>query len=444
MTSNPYLVGNFAPVPDEVTAVDLPIEGALPSDLGGKLLRNGPNPIAANPESYNWFVGDGMVHSIELRDGRATSYRNRWVRTDQACEQLGEQPPPGQPGDVLPGNAANTAVVQHAGRILALYEACLPTEITADLQTVGRYDFGGSLRSSMTAHPKGDPDTGELFFFGNDPFSPPWLRFHVADAAGRLTYSQDITIAGPSMVHDFAVTREHVIFLDLPVVYDMALVGTRPFPARWAPENGARVGVMPRRGGDVRWLDVETCYVFHTLNAYDDGETIVVDVVRHPTMFATDLYGIADNPPTLDRWRIDLAAGKVTEECLDDRSQEFPRIDDRLSGRPHRFGYTTMAPIQPGHISFGGLIKHDVRRGITEVNHLGTGNAAGEPIFVPSSNRAGEDDGWILSVVYDATRDGSDLVVLDGSDFTKPPLARVRLPQRVPFNFHGCWLPDSH
>jgi carotenoid cleavage oxygenase len=446
-TRNRYLIGNFAPVKDELTVTDLPVEGAIPKELNGRLLRNGPNPIAPDPASYHWFTGDGMLHAIELRDGKALSYRNRWVRTDQAVQLLGEEPIPGQPEDVFPvgSSAANTHVVAHAGKIFALVEVCLPTQVRPDLSTVGRYDFGGKLRSSMTAHPKMDPVTGEMLFFGYDPFGPPWLRYHAVNADGDLVRSEDIDIRGPSMVHDFAITERNVVFLDLPVVFDFDLVGKRPFPAEWKPEYGARVGVMPRDGGnaDVRWFDVELCYVFHPLNAYDDNGSVVIDVARHPKMFATDIYGPAEQSPTLDRWTIDLAAGKVIEERLDDRPQEFPRVDDRVVGRRHRYGYASHFGIDDEGIHFGGLVKHDLKAGTTEERNFGRGMHAGEGVFVSASDDAGEDEGWVLSVVYDEARNASDLVVLDATDFAGSPVATVHLPQRVPFGFHGSWVPDG-
>jgi carotenoid cleavage dioxygenase len=444
---NRYLVGNFAPVRDELTETDLPVEGTVPPELSGRLLRIGPNPIAPDPAEYHWFTGDGMIHAVELRDGKAASYRNRWVRTDQASSLLGEDTIPGQPEDVFPAGSsvANTHVVAHAGRIFALVEVCLPTQVRPDLSTVGRYDFGGQLRSSMTAHPKMDPVTGEMLFFGYDPFGPPWLRFHVVDAAGELVRSEDIDIQGPSMVHDFAITERHVVFFDLPVVFDFDLVGKRPFPAAWKPGYGARVGVMPRDGGneDVRWFEVELCYVFHPLNAYDDNGRVVVDVARHAKMFDRDIYSPAEQPPTLDRWTIDLDAGKVIEERLDDRPQEFPRVDERVVGRPHRFGYTTPFGIDDDGIQLGGLVKHDLRGGTSEARSFGRGTHAGEGVFVPASDDAGEDEGWVLSVVYDEARDASDLIVVDATDFSGPPVATVRLPQRVPFGFHGSWIPEG-
>jgi carotenoid cleavage oxygenase len=448
VVENRYLTGNFAPVQEERTALDLPVEGAIPPELRGRLLRNGPNPIDADPASYHWFIGNGMLHAIELRDGKAVSYRNRWVRTDSAAELLGEEPIAGQPPDVFVGggSAANTHVVAHAGKILALVEVCLPTEVRADLTTVGRYDYDGKLRSPMTAHPKFDPVTEEMHFFGYDIAGPPWLRYHVADASGALVRSEDIDIAGPSMVHDFVITEGHVVFFDLPVVFDFDLLGKQPFPAKWDPEYGARVGVMPRAGGnaDVRWFDVELCYVFHPLNAYDEDGRVVVDLVRHEQMFATDTHGPAELPPTLDRWTIDLAAGKVVEERIDDHPQELPRLDPRVAGYRHRYGYAPHTPrFDHGAVDFGGLLKHDLDAGTTTVRPLGTGQHAGEAVFVPASDDAGEDEGWLLSVVYDEGRDSSELLIVDASDFTGPDVARVQLPQRVPFGFHGSWVGDD-
>jgi carotenoid cleavage dioxygenase len=444
---NRYLLGNFAPVKDELTVTNLPVDGAIPTELNGRLLRNGPNPIAPDPAAYHWFSGDGMLHGIELRDGKAASYRNRWVRTDQAVSMLGDNPIPGQPEDVFPvgSSVANTHVVSHAGKIFALVEVCLPTQVRPDLSTVGRYDFGGKLRSPMTAHPKIDPVTGEMLFFGYNPFGPPWLRYHLVSADGELVRSQDIDIQGPSMVHDFAITERNVVFLDLPVVFDFDLVGKRPFPAEWKPDYGARVGVMPRDGGnaDVRWFDVELCYVFHPLNAYDDNGNVVIDVARHPKMFDKDIYGPAELPPTLDRWTIDLDAGKVIEERLDDRPQEFPRVDDRVVGRRHRYGYATHFGVNDEGIHFGGLVKHDLRTGASEARGFGPGAHAGEGVFVQAADDAGEDEGWVLSVVYDEARDASDLVVLDATDFSGSPVATVHLPQRVPFGFHGSWVPEG-
>jgi carotenoid cleavage dioxygenase len=443
---NRYLAGNFAPVRDELSVTDLEVEGSIPPALAGRLLRNGPNPIAPDPANYHWFQGNGMLHAIELRDGTAVSYRNRWVRSDNASELLGEAPIPGQPDDVFigGGNAANTHVVSHAGKILALVEVCLPTEVRADLTTVGRYDFDGKLRSPMTAHPKMDPRTGEMIFFGYDITGPPWLRYHVVDASGALVRTEPITIGGPAMIHDFAITETHVVWFDLPVVYDFALLGTRPFPAAWKPEYGARVGVMPRDGGDadVRWIEIDPCYVYHPANAWDDGDRVVVDVPKYDKVFDEDRSGPADTNSAYERWTVDPPGGKVIAEVLDDRSQEFPRINEAQLGRRHRFAYATRTE-SVASFDLSGLVKHDHELGATTAHSFGEHGHAGEALFVAAPDATGEDDGWVLSVVYDAARDGSDLYVLDATDFAGSPVAKVRLPQRVPFGFHGSWVPDS-
>ena len=446
MQENRYLAGNFAPVRDELSVTGLDVEGAIPLALAGRLLRNGPNPIAPDPGNYHWFLGNGMLHAIELRDGAAVSYRNRWVRSDDAAALLGEEPIAGQPDDVFIGgaNAANTHVVSHAGRILALVEVCLPTEVRPDLSTVGRYDFGGTLRSPMTAHPKIDPRTGEMVFFGYDITGPPWLRYHVVDASGALVRTEPITIGGPAMVHDFAVTDTHVVWFDLPVVYDFSLLGKRPFPAEWKRGYQARVGVMPRDGGDadVRWTDIDPCYVYHPANAWNEGDRVVVDVPRYGRAFDRVLSGPSDTDSVYERWSIDPTGGKVVTEVLDDRSQEFPRINDAVLGRRHRYAYTTRTEVVSS-FELAGLIKHDHDRGTHESHSFGNAGHASEALFVAAPDGANEDDGWVLTVVYDATRDGSDLVILDATDFAGPPVATVRLPQRVPFGFHGSWVPDS-
>ena len=445
---NRYLVGNFAPVKEEVDAVDLPVQGTLPKELNGRLLRNGPNPIVdPDPASYHWFIGDGMLHAVHLRDGKAVSYRNRWVRTDSACDALGEPRIPG-PDQVfpMPGVPSNTHVVPHAGRIFALVENDLPMEVDGDLNTLGRWDFDGRLRSPMTAHPKIDAATGEMHFFGYNIFGPPYLRYHVANAQGELVKTEDIDIPGPVMIHDFAITENHIVFFDLPVVFDFDLVTQGLFPFSWQPDTyGARVGVMPRTGGnaDVKWVDVEPCYVFHPLNAYEDAERIVVDVVRHPTMFVQDKNGPAGQEPTLDRWTVDLNAGKVLEERLSDHPQEFPRIDDRLAGRRHRYGYGTYFGVNDLNIRLGGLVKHDLVAGTSEIHDFGPGMSSSEGVFVAASDDAGEDEGWVLSVVYDEAKDSSFVAVLDATDFSAAPVATVQLPQRVPFGFHGSWVPAT-
>jgi carotenoid cleavage dioxygenase-like enzyme len=430
-----HLRGNFAPVTEEVTAFDLPVQGTIPRELCGHYVRNGPNPKTGS--SPHWFVGDGMLHGVELADGKAAWYRNRWVRTRAFVEDAPALGADGTP-DLTVGRA-NTHVVAHAGRILALVESSFPTEVTRELETVGCFDFGGRLTTAMTAHPKLCPRTGELHFFGYS-FMPPYLTYHRADAGGRLVQSEVIEVPGPTMNHDFAITDRHVVFMDLPVVFDLELAMSGGMPYRWSDEYGARVGVMPRGGtnADVRWFEIAPCYVFHSLNAFEQSGAVIVDVVRYPELWRQD----APSAPraSLHRWAIDLSAGRVREQPLDDRAIEFPRCDERLVGLPYRYGYAVYTEDGADRGTGTSLIKYDVRTGVSTTHDFGTGHVPAEPVFVSASPPSGMDEGWILTYVYDATRDGSDLVILDAAAFTAKPVATVGLPQRVPFGFHGSWI----
>lgn len=427
-TTDFHLTGAFAPVHDELTAFDLPVTGALPPELTGWYLRNGPNP---REDSAHWFTGDGMVHGVRLENGRAAWYRNRWVRTESFDKP--EATLYNADGTRnLHTSVANTHVVNHAGRTLALVESSLPYEITSELETVGVYDFDGELADSMTAHPKICPVTGELHFFGYGSITSPHVSYYRADAAGKLVVKQPVEVPGLTMMHDFALTARHVVFYDLPVVFDRASVG-QGMPYRWDAGYGARLGVMRRDHPEagVVWLEVEPCYVFHTLNAFDtpDGR-IIVDVVRYDHMWWP---GHEDVPGSLWRWTIDLASDVVTEDRLDDRPGEFPRIDDRLAGSDARFGHVT----QTGKQSF--LRRYDLHRGTATEHAFAPGHIPGEAVFVPAERG----EGWLLTYVYDAADDRSDLIVLDAGNVAGAPVATVHLPQRVPAGFHGNWLPDA-
>ncbi|MEY2477215.1 MAG: carotenoid cleavage oxygenase [Actinomycetota bacterium] len=471
---NSYLAGNFAPVREEVTATDLDVTGALPEYLDGRYLRNGPNPVTdPDPATYHWFMGTGMVHGLRLRDGRAEWYRNRYVRSADVAKALGEEP---RPGPIHAGFdfSPNTNVIGHAGRTFAIVEAGgRPYELTDELDTVGPCDFDGTLPGGYTAHPLADPDTGELhavsYFFG-------WankVQYSVIGTDGRVKRTVDVEVSGSPMMHAFSLTDDHVIIYDLPVTFEAPANVPKPlrgavtrmtsrfrmperlaalalrsggtgFPYGWNPDYPARVGVMRRDsdGSAVRWLDVEPCYVYHPLNAYDDGaERIVLDVARHPKMFDTDRLGPNEGPPTLDRWTVDLSAGKVIEERLDDRGQEFPRIDERLNGRRHRYGYAAAVGSEATGIdATSTLLKHDLAAGRTESRSFGPGSLVGEFVFVPSGPNAAEDDGVLMGLVHRDDRGRTDLEVLDAS--TLDTVATVHLPARVPYGFHGNWVPS--
>ena len=454
---NMFLQNNFAPWGTEGAARDLPVVGRIPRELNGTYYRNGPNPAFPPLGRYHWFDGDGMIHAVTLDDGRA-SYRNRYVLS----RGLREEQEAGRAlyrgllefqATEIPGfkNTGNTNIVWHAGKLLALVEAALPTRMMAGpLDTVGEYDFDGRLAGPMTAHPKLDPETGEMLFFGYSPF-PPYLTYHVAAADGALVRSEVIDVAWPSMMHDFAITKDHVIFILCPLVFSFERLAERGGAFSWEPERGTRLGIMPRRGGnaDVRWFDTDPSYVFHPMNAYEDGDAIVLDVARYGRLdfmsaVAVEEPGYRDaNAARLHRWRIDLARGGVASTPLDDIVTEFPRVDERRLGRRHRFGY--MAAREPelndgAQPLWTAVRKYDLERGGVTERRFGACNGVGEPLFVPRTASAGEDDGWVLVLVYDAARDTSDFWILDAQDVAGEPVARVTLPHRVPYGFHGNWV----
>lgn len=453
-TTEQWLTGLFEPVEDELDVDGLAVTGELPAGLRGAFLRNGPNPAFPPLGRYHIFDGDGMVHGVEIGEGRVR-YRNRWIRSaGLAAERraghalyggLAEfrMPDPEVMAEAGPlKNTANTNIVRHDGRILALLEAAKPTEITWDLDTVGEYDFGGALDGPMTAHPKIDPVTGEMVFFGYSPV-PPYLRVYSASADGTLTWSVEVDLPRPVMIHDFVVTGSKVVLFDMPVVFNLeAALGQGGDLVQWAPDHGGRIGVLDRGapGDAVRWIEVEPCYVVHFLNAWDDGDVVVVEGCR-TSRFGVSSDDIASetDPNTLHRWRIDPAAGTIVDEAIDDRPAEFPRLDDRVAGLRCRYGYlAAFAHPNPSGFDFEGVVKYDLTAGSSQMLAWGPGEVGGEAVFAPDPHRGTEDAGWVLCFVTDrATRD-TDLVVADAQAMEE--VARIRMPRRVPLGFHAVWL----
>ena len=485
-TENPYLNGNFAPVREEITAIDLDVTGTIPDYLDGRYLRIGPNPIGdPDPAKYHWFLGAGMAHGLRLRDGKANWYRNRWVRSVDVAHSLGETWK-GGPSNGGFDFAANTNIIGHGGRTLAIVEAgARPYELTDELETVGPSDFCGTLFGGYTAHPKRDPATGELHAVSYNPMRGNIVRYTVTGVDGKVRRTADIRLKAQTMMHDFSLTEKYVVLYDLPVALDfggslrskpaktVAALLTRlierhaapdfilrtamrgsergggpsqgggAMPYRWAPERQARVGLMPREGtaADIRWFEVKPCYVFHPLNAYDDGENVVLDVVRHSSVFASG-HSLVPGTQTLDRWTVNLADGQVKEERIDDTVQEFPRVDERLVGKHHRYGYAVGFSAGTQGISAPDtILKHDLAGRRTQSVTFGPGREPGEFVFVPSSADAGEDTGVAMGFVYNRSTDRSDLVLLDGQ--TLETVASVHLPARVPHGFHGNWVPNG-
>ena len=448
---NRYLSGNYGPVAEEVTAFDLPVEGELPEELAGRYLRNGPNPIEpVDPATHHWFAGDGMVHGVRLRDGRAEWYRNRYVGSRHVSEARGEADIPG-PNWNDAATGPNTNVGGFAGTTWATVEAgACPVELTYDLETVGRNDFHGTLPGAFTAHPKIDPDTGEMHAVVYA--HAEWMdhvQYVVVAPDGKVRRTVDVPL-GMTMLHDMSLTSRYAVVYDQPVTVDIDLALAGRFPFRWDPDHGNRVGLLPREGAadDIVWIDVPNGYAFHPMNAYDvpgdDGEArVVIDLCNYDRMFDTDILGpFGDGGVArLERWELDPARRTASINVVDDRANEFPRHRGSLSTKPYRYGYCSSP--SPDAATGWPTLKHDLQTGERREFDHGPGRAAGEPVFVASQDGTEEDDGWLVTFVHDLGAGTTDFVVMDAADFGRTDyVARVPLPQRVPFGFHGNWVSD--
>ncbi|MEQ1700945.1 MAG: carotenoid oxygenase family protein [Ilumatobacteraceae bacterium] len=453
----PFLQGLMAPVSDERDDRDLAVIGEIPSALRGMFVRTGPNPQFAPMGAYHPFDGDGMLHAVYLEDG-AARYRNRFIESRGLLAERARgracyggmsnfrfpEPDVLAEGGMLK-NTANTATVRHAGRYLSMLEACPPTEFDRDLNTLGEHDFGGLLQGPMTAHPKVDPVTGDMLFFGYSPMAP-YLRYHEVNNAGQLVNSTEIEIPAPVMMHDFVITEHYAIFLDSPAVFDVRRMLDGGEPMSWVPDNGTRIGVIPRGGAgtDVRWFDVDNCYVVHFFNAWESGDTIEIRAPRMPDMpggFNFENPGAAREPLPWG-WTLDLVSGKVTDGQTSDHASEFPRVNESFTGRATRFGYACPQRTWDFEFDFEGVVKFDFENGSSSAHYYGESEVSGEHVFAPDPAGTGEDDGWLMSFVTDRATQQSELVILDARDVAAGPVARVQMAARVPLGFHANWFAD--
>lgn len=434
-----HLHGNWAPVEKELSEYNLEVKGEIPKDLSGLFVRNGMNPVSGY--SDHWFFGNGMLHGVYLEDGKA-SYKNRYVRTPYYENDLNVMSSFGD----LAASPANTHIVNHAGKLLALEETSLPWELNKDLETLGVENYKGKLNTAMTAHPRVCPETGEMLFFAYSMMREPYLYYYRVSKEGELVQSEPIEIPRPVMMHDWNITRNYVVFMDLPIVSDMDLAVTTGSPFGFKPECGARLGVMPRDGNnsDVRWFDIDPCFVFHSFNSFEEGNKIVLYVSRQQEAMVggfKDIYGGETTVARLWRWVIDLDTGTVSEEQLDDGACDFPRVNDNRIGLHSDFGYCMQIKTDVENLTFGeNLFKYKLDTGERIDHHLGNNVAGGEPVFAPKPGSTEEDEGWILSLVHERETRRSKLVIIDAQSFDKEPVAEVIIPQRVPYGAHGSWI----
>ncbi|MFB9906941.1 carotenoid oxygenase family protein [Allokutzneria oryzae] len=459
---NPYLMGVFAPVHDEITADDLDVIGEIPRDLNGVYLRNGPNRQFDAPGRYHLFDGDGMLHALHIENGRAR-YRNRYVRTKafHAESDAGKalwtgvmENPEGNPFGNTHGlgikDTANTDVLFYRGKVLTTWYLCgSPYALDPlSLETIGAEDFLGTLTGDMMAHPKHDEATGELCWFDYGP-EPPYMRYGVVGDQGRVTHETTIDLPGPRLPHDIAITANHTVLMDLPLLQDQQARAAGKYRIHFDRELPARFGVLPRHGtGDqIRWYEAKPCYIYHVVNSWEEGEEIVLDVCRvanaqHRAISTTPLgrmLAYLRLDAHLYRYRLNLRTGSLTEGRLDDDNIEFPSVDSRVVGRAHRYSYN-MHLANEDTLLFDGLVRFDSSTGEKQQHLFGPGRWGAEAPFAPRDGSTGETDGYLLSFVTDEREGRSEVIILDAADLEAGPVARVLLPTRVPIGFHATWV----
>ncbi len=462
-SNHPYLNGAWTPLHEEVNADDLEvIEGAIPTDIDGVYLRNTENQIHQPLGRYHPFDGDGMICQIDFRGGRA-SYRNRFVRTRGfAAEQEaggslwgGLADPPSlarRPGFGAHGalkDSSSTDVVVHAGRGLSTFYQCGEgyrfDPLTLETQGVE----GWVPIDGISAHAKVDEATGELMFFNYSKHAP-FMHYGLVDWDNRLVAYQPIPLPGPRLPHDMAFTEHYAVLNDLPMFWDAELLKRNIHAVRLHESLASRFAILPRRGGDVRWFEAAPTYVLHWLNAYEDGDEVVLDgyfqeePMPPPRDDAPPGFGPmmayldeASFRPKLHRWRFNLADGATREERLDDRNMEFGVINPRHAGRAYRYAWSTVS--KPGWFLFTGWIKNDLITGESWTWDLGPGCYGSEAPFAPRRGASGEDDGYLVSFVTDENTGRSECILLDAARIQDGPVCRIALPHKLCSGTHAFW-----
>lgn len=467
---HPFLHGHHAPNRFEADAPDLVIEGEIPDDLAGVFYRNGPEPLhPTRGDEYHWFDGDGMVYGFFIENGRV-SMRNRWVRTEKfelekaAGERLfGVFGNPMTADPSVQGkryNTANTNIIVHGGKLLALMEGAPPVEMhPRDLSTLGEEHYGGTISTTFSAHPKIDYATGELINIGamiNGPMGAAEIRYDIIDRTGALTHSQVIPVPHMSLMHTFFVTENWVVFPVLPIDTDLGRFMRGGPMTAWVNDRPSKLAVMPRRGSAdaVRWFEYDPRHMFHELNVWEQDGKIIADVAAaNGTALFPDETGVrathSGTRQSLRRWTIDLNANSdmLREEVLNERDLQFPRPDDRLMTRKTRqaFANINLESRDARAEGLDAVLRFDTETGAEDIYHFGKGAAAGELIFAPrlgaKTGPEGEADGYAMTLVHRANALGSELAIFHALDIAAGPVARVRIPFRVPSGFHCNFYP---
>ena len=466
-----YRTGAWRPQTVERRAWDLPTKGSIPDDLNGVYLRNTENPLHPAIAAYHPFDGDGMIHSMRFAGGEAT-YHNRFVRTAGLIAEaearqslwagLAESPDLARRRDGWGArgrmkDASSTDVVVHRGAALSSFYQCgdLYRLDPVTLETLGVEHWGGRFPvEGVSAHTKVDEDSGDLLFF-NYSTSEPYMHYGVVSPTGELVHYIDIPLPGPRLTHDMAFTAGYAILNDCPLFWDPAALAAGAYAPRFFPELPTRIGIVPRRGGtsEIRWFEAEPTFVLHWINAFEDGDEIVLDgFFQHNPSPVADRGATAEDVmfryldlhslrPEARRWRFNLRTGRTTETPLSDRVMEFATINGSRGGRPYRYSYSAL-PAR-GWFGFCGIVKHDTDTGRQQVVEFPEGVYGSETVMAPRDGAMAEDDGYLVTFVSDLRDDSSACLILDAADPGAGPVAEVGLPERMSSGTHACWAPAA-
>lgn len=470
---HPYRTGPWRPQNTEFRADDLQVvEGHVPADLDGVYLRNTENPVHPARRSYHPFDGDGMIHVVGFRDGTAF-YRNRFVRTDgflaeqEAGEPLwaglAEAPSTSLRADGWGArgrlkDSSSTDVVVHRGTALSSFYQCgdLYRIDPMTACTQGKETWGGGFPFDwgVSAHPKVDDRTGELMFF-NYGKDAPYLHYGVVDDTNALVHYIDVPLPGPRLPHDMAFTENYVILNDFPLFWDPELLRKDVHVARWHRDMPSRFAVIPRRGSsaDVRWFEAESTFVLHFVNAYEEGDEIVLDGYFQGDPEPADngmgnrwqrafrFLALDRMQPRLHRWRMNLRTGALTEERRSDSITEFGVINNAQAGQDYRYSWAATGT--PSWFLFDGLVRHDLHDGTEQRMSLGDGVYGSEVAVAPRVGSTGEDDAYLVTLTTDMNDDASYCLVLDAARIADGPVCKLRLPERISSGSHATWAPGA-
>ena len=464
---HPYLSGAFAPNYTEYNATDLEVVGEVPRRLNGVYLRNTQNPVHQPLGTYHVFDGDGMLHLLSFRHGKV-EYRNRFLRTkgfqeEQAAGQalyaglidppsLAQRPGWGARGGLK--DTSSTDVIVHAGAALTTFYQCgEPYRFDpCTLEPLGVAGWSPLVLpdNGISAHPKVCPRTGDLLFF-NYSKNAPFMHYGEVDRHNQLVHYVPVQLPGPRLPHDMVFTENFAILNDFPLHWDEALLPKGKHKLIYRDDQPARFAVVPRRHAPqtgIRWFEASPTYVLHWLNAWEEGDDIVLHGYHQKTPMPKRGYDNTGNSlgperygPTLYEWRLNLRTGAVKERRLDERHLEFGMINCRYWGRPYRYSYNMVA--HPGSFLFDGVMRYDHTTGESQQHLFGEGRFGSESPMAPCFDAHEEDDGYVVSFVTDMNTDRSECLVLNARDLNAGPVARIMLPHRISSGTHSCWADAS-